>query len=87
MLGSIIYSDIILCFKSEERNSLTAATEIDDIWNASIQQHEGLILVKFWPETVDYRHPEKKSIKKGFDKAKGILTKYNIPYKVKRFTF
>lgn len=87
MLGSIIYSDTILCFKAEERNALTAATEIDDIWNASIKMHESMIVVNFWPETVDYRKPEVKSIKKGFEKAKKILTKYNIPYKIKRFTF
>ena len=87
MLGSIIYSDIILCFKAEAKNALTAATELDGIWNASVSMHESMVVVKFWPEKETYKENSPKSIKKGLNKAKEILNKYNVPYKTKKYTF
>lgn len=85
MVSSTIYDDRIIVIPSKVL-SLPCISQIGEIWNASIQQHESVVVVSFWPETENYT-TGKRGTDKAFKKATDILKKNNIPYKLKKFVY
>ena len=81
----IVYNDKVIVFKSDSVNAVKAKEECDSMTGTSVDVHDGVIVIKFWP--CWQMKTDKRGIEDAFKKAQETLNKYDIPFKVKKFTF
>ena len=84
-MNTNIYCNKIIVFKSDARNALQAAAEIDSELYCYVQIFETVVTVTI---DVDVEEPKyNRSIEKTMDKCTKILKKYGIDFKIKGMRF
>lgn len=78
---STIFNDRMITFPTDSVNSLKAATELDGLAYTYVRVFESNVLVTFVSETDSEYAKEKELI----PKAKKILDKYCVPYRMRKF--
>ena len=78
---STIFNDKMITFPSDCVNGLKAATELDGLSYTYVRVFDSNVLVTFVSEN-DTEYAKEKEL---MTKAKAILNKYCIPYKIRKF--
>ena len=82
---SMVYDDKMIVFDASARMALKAKEEIDTQTGTSLDVHDTVVVVKFWPAWQSRKH--EKGIDDAFKNTKEILEKYGLDYRIKKWTF